>query len=101
MPKPKALAPGLPVTPAHDLIYNGGKTIVNLSFTNFYVGGSGAWNQNDMQSIDSALAAALTDQNLNNVMVQYYPGGKISSNFLGFQVLAGPPNLLRSARCSA
>ena len=44
-----------------------------------------------MQSIDSALAAAMTDQNLNNVMVQYYPGGQISSNFLGSQVLAGPP----------
>jgi len=91
MPKPKALAPGLPATPEHDLIFNGGKTIANLSFTNFYVGGSDAWDQNDMQSIDGALSAAMTDQNLNNVMVQYYPGGQISSNFLGSQVLAGPP----------
>ncbi len=91
MPKPKALAPGLPPTPEHDLIYNGGKTIANLAFTNFYLGGSDAWNQNDMLSIDSALSAAMTDQNLNNVMVQYYPGGQISSNFLGSQVLAGPP----------
>src|SRR6266851_1807024 len=91
MPKPKALAPGLPPTPEHVLIYNGGKTIANLAFTNFYLGGSDAWNQNDMLSIDSALSAAMTDQNLNNVMVQYYPGGQISSNFLGSQVLAGPP----------
>jgi len=91
MPKRKALAPGVPATPEHDLIFNGGKTIANLSFTNFYVGGSGAWNQNDIQSIDGALSAAMSDQNLNNVMVQYYPGGQISSNFLGSQVLAGPP----------
>jgi len=91
MPKPKALAPGLPATPEHDLIFNGGKTIANLSFANFYVGGSDAWNQKDMQSIDSALSAAMSDQNLNNVMAQYYPGGQISSNFLGSQVLTGPP----------
>jgi hypothetical protein len=91
MPKPEALAPGLPPTPDHDLISHGGKTIANLSFANFYVGGSGAWNQNDMQSIDNALAAAMSDQNLNNVMVQYYPVGQISTNFSGSQVLAGPP----------
>ena len=91
MPKPEALAPGLPPTPEHDLVFNGGKTIANLSFTNFYVGGSDAWNPNDTQSIDNALASAMSDQNLNNVMVQYYPGGQISSKFLGSQILAGPP----------
>jgi hypothetical protein len=91
MPKPEALAPGLPPTPEHDLIFHGGKTITDLSFSNFYVGGSGAWNQNDMQSIDNGVSAAMSDQNLNNVMVQYYPAGQISSKFLGSQVLAGPP----------
>jgi len=91
MPKPEALAPGLPPTPEHNLIFHGGKTIADLFYANYYVGGAGAWNPDDIQSIDTALAAAMTDQNLNNVMVQYYPGGKITTSFLGSQILTGPP----------
>jgi hypothetical protein len=91
MPKPEVLAPGLPPTPEHNLIFHGGKTIANLSYANFYVGGADAWDANNIQSIDTALAAAMTDQNLNNVMVQYYPDGKISTAFQGSQILAGPP----------
>jgi hypothetical protein len=91
MPEPTALAPGLPETPEHDLVFNGGKTIEDLTFANFYVGGSGAWQGADMQSIDQALAAAMSDTNLNNVMCQYYPSGKITSTFQGSQILAGPP----------
>ena len=30
---------GLPPSPDHDLVFRGGKTIANLVFTNFYVGG--------------------------------------------------------------
>jgi hypothetical protein len=91
MPKPAALAPGLPPTPEHDLVFQGGKTIQDLVFTNFYVGGSNAWQASDIQSIDQALAAAMSDTDLNNVMCQYYPSGKITSTFRGSQVLAGPP----------
>ncbi len=91
MPTPAELAPGLPATPDHDLIYNGGKTIADLVFTNFYVGGSNAWDSSDIQSIDKALAAAMSDQRLNNVMSQYYSSGQITSTFSGSQVLAGPP----------
>jgi hypothetical protein len=91
MPKPAALAPGLPATPEHDLVFQGGKTIQDLVFTNFYVGGSDAWQASDIQSIDHALAAAMLDTDLNNVMCQYYPSGKITTTFRGSQVLAGPP----------
>lgn len=91
MPEPEALAPGIQPTPEHDLVFNGGHTISDLVFTNFYVGGSDAWDPNDMQSIDQALAAAMSDQDLNNVMSQYYPSGQITSTFRGSQVLAGPP----------
>ena len=90
MPKSKTIAPGVAPTPAHDLHYNGGKTIQDLAFANFYVGGSAAWNGSDMDSIDQALSEAMSDTNLNNVMVQYYPSGKISSTFKGSQILAGP-----------
>jgi hypothetical protein len=91
MPEPTAIAPGLPPTPEHDLIFHAGNTIANLVFTNFYVGGSDAWQASDIQSIDRALSAAMSDQNLNNVMCQYYPSGQIDSTFRGSQILAGPP----------
>lgn len=95
MPAP-ALAPGLPMTPEHDLIFHGGHTIADLMFVNFYVGGSEAWQESDMTSIDRALAAAMSDRGLNNVMSQYYPSGRITSTFHGSQVLAGPPPRLVS-----
>lgn len=91
MPEPTAIAPGLAPTPEHDLTFHGGNTIANLIFTNFYVGGADAWAASDLQSIDQALESALADQNLNNVMSQYYPSGQITSTFRGSQTLAGPP----------
>src|SRR5262252_7760372 len=63
---PEAILPGIGPTPAHDLKFHGGKTIVNLMFKNLYVGGAASWQPNDMQSIDQALAAAMSDQDLNN-----------------------------------
>lgn len=91
MPKPAALAPGIPATPEHDLVFQGGHTIADLVFANFYVGGSDAWQASDIQSIDKALSSAMSDQNLNNVMSQYYESGQITSTFRGSQILAGPP----------
>ena len=91
MPEPAALAPGLPATPEHDLVFHGGRIIADLVFTNLYVGGSSAWDAADISSIDQALAAAMSDQDLNNVMSQYYPSGQITSQFTGSQTLAGPP----------
>lgn len=90
-PSPAAIAPGIPPAPDHDLAYKGGKIIANLGFYNFYIGGAAAWAASDIQSIDSALAAAMSDVGLNNVMVQYFTGGSITSNFLGSQILPGPP----------
>jgi len=90
MSMPEVLAPGVPATPARDLVYHGGHTIPDLVFTNFYVGGSAAWKASDIQNIDKALAAAMSDVDLNNVMVQYYSGGKITSKSQPSQVLAGP-----------
>jgi hypothetical protein len=40
--EPEQIAPGIAPTPAHDLLYHGGKTIPSLAFTNFYIGGD-AW----------------------------------------------------------
>src|SRR5438128_3473449 len=90
--QPEARAPGLPSTPAHDLVDRGGKIIPDLVFTNFYVGGKNAWKAADIQNVDKALAAAMADRNLNNVMVQYFRGrSQITSTFRPSQVLDGAP----------
>jgi hypothetical protein len=69
--EPEQLAPGVAPTPAHDLLYHGGKTIPKLVYINFYVGG-GAWTASDRQNIDRALSAAMTEPTLNNVIAQYF-----------------------------
>ena len=89
-PEQRVIAPGIQPSPAHDLHFHGGRIIQNLTFTNFYVGYAAAWNQSDIQSIDAALAAAMSDQGLNNVMMQYFGDQLITSTSTASQVLAGP-----------
>src|SRR5438105_2858420 len=79
--QPEMIAGGLPPTPEHDLTYHGGKTIRNLSFTNLYVGGAQAWVPGIKQNIDNALAAAMSDAHLNNVIMQYFANQSITSGF--------------------
>jgi hypothetical protein len=88
LPETEALAPGLKLTPSHDLHYHGGKTIAHLHFNNFYVGAD-AWPNADMPKIDAALAAAMSDAHLNNVIEQYFPDS-ITSTFHGSEKLSGP-----------
>ena len=87
VPQEAALFGAAPST-ADDLIFHGGKTIQDLKFTNFYVAGDTAWDATDIQNIDQALSAAMSDVNLNNVMLQYY-NGPITSQFLGSHNLPG------------
>lgn len=86
--QPRALAPGLPATPAHDLKFRGGRTIAHLAFTNFFVGGAASWQKSDIDNINRALAAAMSDPKLNNVMAQYFHD-TITTTFTGSQVLEG------------
>jgi hypothetical protein len=76
--------------PAEDLHFKGGKIIPDLTFTNFFVGGQGAWRETDVSNIDRALAAAMSDTNLNNVLVQYFFGQTISSTFRSSRFLPAP-----------
>ena len=89
--QPEMIAGGLPPTPDHDLQYHGGKTIRSLAFTNLYVGGAQAWNPGLRQNIDAALAAAMSDAHLNNVMMQYFANQSITSSFTPSRVLPGAP----------
>ena len=84
----EAIVSGFPSTPILDLTFRKGNRISELSFVNFYVGNSESWNQADIKSIDFALAAAMSDRDLNNVMVQYFPAD-IASTFIRSQFIPG------------
>jgi hypothetical protein len=75
--------------PSLNLHFFGGKTIADLVFVNHYLGGSGAWAAADTASIDAALAKAMTDNDLQSVLQQYY-GPVISSRMLPSAILPGP-----------
>ncbi len=82
-PRPEELAAGFSPTPEHDLKFRGGRTIAQLSYINFFVGGAGPWRRSDVDSINHTLAAAMGDASLNNVMRQYFSNQPISTRFLG------------------
>lgn len=84
------LPSGIDPSPAENLVDRGGRIIPNLTFTNFFVGGAESWDASDIGSIDKALAAAMSDRDLNNVMVQYFRGGSITSTFKPSTTLPGP-----------
>lgn len=77
-PMPTAIAPGIDPAPMADLIYHGGKTVEKMQFQNVYLGGAASWHEGDMTLIDSAIKRAMQNKGLDNVMVQYFPGGRIS-----------------------
>ena len=87
--EPELRVPGIPATPEHDLLYHGGKTISDLVFHNFYVGGNPSWKDSDVRSIDQALASAMSDRNLNNVIVQYFAVTRVTSRFSSSEILPG------------
>jgi hypothetical protein len=93
-----ALAPGFSPTPEHDLKFRGGRTIPHLKYLNFFVGSQASWQQSDVDNINSALATAMSDSKLNNVMRQYFSNQEISTEFLGSHFLGSKrPRLVTQA----
>jgi len=90
-PVADAAAPGFKPRPALNLRDRQGKIITDLVYTNFFVGGS-SWNAQDRDNIDNNLAKAMSDQGLNNVLVQYFRGAaNITSTFRPSTLLSGAP----------
>ncbi len=81
------LAPGFDSDSGLDLRYLGGKTIPMLTFRNVYLG---HWDAHERAQLDGAIAAAMDDAHLNNVLAQYFPGRTIGSAFAGSRVHTGP-----------
>jgi hypothetical protein len=90
------LAPGFQAEPGLDLQYLGGKTIPALTFTSVYLG---TWDATERETLDRALAAAMGDPHLNNVLAQYFPQAKVSSTFAGSHLHPAPvgPRAYRDA----
>jgi len=72
-----------------DLRYRGGKLIRNLSYVNLYVSGDTKWSAADVEQIDGSLSAAMRDEHLNNVLLQYYNNQPITSTALPSHPLVG------------
>jgi hypothetical protein len=83
-----------PRTPGNDLIFRGGRLIIDLVFKNCYVGSywSTQAGQSDRANIDKTLGAAMSDENLNNVVRQYYGNHQITSTSLPSIVLPADPS---------
>ena len=73
-PMPKAIAPGIDPAPLEDLIFHGGKAVPQMEYQNIFLGSAADWPAGDVDLIDRAIALAMRDKRLNNVMVQYFPG---------------------------
>jgi hypothetical protein len=87
---PAAAAKGFTARPDLDLHDQGGKIIKDLVYTNFFLGGQASWDAGDIQNIDSNLADAMSDRNLNNVIIQYFRGAAaISTTFEPSTVIEG------------
>jgi hypothetical protein len=65
--------------PREDLVFRGGRTLPRMSYKTFYIGA--AWASGTQASsrtnLDAALAAAMTDDALNEIVGQYFGGSKI------------------------
>jgi len=85
-----ALAAGFAPHTALNLHFFGGRTVEHLTFTNVYLGGKAAWQQDDISSIDASLSASMEDAHLNNVIAQYFKDGKPTATFKPSRVLDGP-----------
>ena len=71
-----------------DLRYFGGRTIPHLTWLNVY---AGTWDRAERRRIDDALAAAMTDAGLNNVLAQYFPGARVTARFAGSRSILDCP----------
>lgn len=81
------LAPGFGRDPSLDLRFFGGKTLPHLRYTLVYLG---EWSPHERVELDHALAAAMRDRGLNNMLAQYFPGAGVTTTFTGSLMHPGP-----------
>jgi hypothetical protein len=80
------VAHGFDPAPGRDLQFLGGRTIPHLAYRSIYLG---RWEKSEWRSIDRALAAAMMDPGLNDIVAQYFPSQTITTRFIGSRAHAG------------
>ena len=83
------LAPGFEPRTSLNLRYLGGRTLPDVTWTNVYVG---SWKADDRRRLDHALAAAMSDVGLNNVLAQYFPEDEVTAHFAGSRDVPDAPS---------
>ena len=74
----EALAPGVTASPQDDLVFRGGKAVPQMGFQNVYLGRSSDFAPGDVESIDDAITRVMRDEQLKNIIQQYFPGKTLS-----------------------
>ena len=80
------LAPGFGPEAGLVLRFLGGKTLPHLRYSIVYLG---SWQAQERSELDHALAAAMRDRGLNNVLAQYFPRAEVTTTFAGSKVHEG------------
>jgi hypothetical protein len=74
----EALAPGVTASPLDDLIFRGGKVVPQMGYQNIYLGRSSDFAPGDVESIDDAIARVMRDEQLKDIIQQYFTGKTLS-----------------------
>ena len=74
----EALAPGVIASPQSDLVFRGGKVLPQMGFQNIYLGRSSDFAPGDVESIDDAITRLMRDEQLKNIIQQYFPRKTLS-----------------------
>src|SRR5256714_3355461 len=82
------LAPGFEPAPGLNLQHFGGRTLPRLVHLNVYLG---RWRTAERAELDHALARAMGDPGLNDVLAQYFPNRVVGSAFAGSRTGPGVP----------
>lgn len=74
----EALAPGVSASPKDDLVFRGGKTLPQMGFQNIYLGRAKDFASSDVETIDDAITRLMRDEQLKEIVQQYFPGKPVS-----------------------
>ncbi len=77
-PRREALAAGVTASPKDDLIFRGGKTFPQMGFQNIYLGRAKDFASGDVETIDDAITRVMRDEQLKEIVQQYFPGKPVS-----------------------
>lgn len=73
-----------------DLKNFGGKTLPKMIYKNYYLGGTSAWKESDIDAIEKATIQVMRHKQLNTVLAQYFDHQALFCDALEAEILATP-----------